>query len=335
MATQPRSITQPNYFRTGLSEEVADIAAGLILAPGTAVDAVLKATGATDELLGVSVETMEPGVQRSYQVDGKVPVLSGAAVAAGALVTADATARAVTASGSATSTARILGRAVTASSGAGELIEVELSKGAFAFIGTATVADRAALKAIAAGSRFTGQLILVQSDGSLWRFDGASTLTDDTADELVQEPDAGAGAWLRADKAFVMKIPIAFGLADAAAIETIPEGFALRLTGHPYWEIVTPFAGGVASTIGISTSLTGYDTKGDLLGGAAGDSTAVESAGIAVGTLGGELNDEVGFHAVLLEEGSEIRYDEITSAYTAGAGFVRIPVAVALAPATP
>lgn len=335
MATQPRSITQPSCFRPGISEEVADIAPNLILAAGTGVDGVLKATGASDELLGVSVETMEPGAARSYQRDGKVAVLSGAAVAIGALVTADATSRAVTAAASATSTARILGRAVTAASGAGELIEVELTVGAMAFIGLSTVADRAALKAIAAGSRFTGQVVLVQSDGSLWRFDGASTLTDDTADELAQKPDAGAGCWLRADKAFVMKIPIAFGMADAEAIETIPEGFALRLTGHPYWEIVTPFAGGVASTIGISTDLTGYDTKGDILGGAAGDSTAVESAGIAVGTQGGQLNDNVGFNDILMEEGKKFRYDRITSAYTAGAGFVRIPVAVALAPATP
>jgi len=337
MTVTPRTITEPSYYRTGVNEEATQIAKGYILMQGTASDGALLGTSATGKLLGVSVEPMDVGVQQSYQMGGKAAVLSGAAVSLGDPVTCDATGRAVTASGSATSTARILGQAKTASSGAGEWIEVELAApGAFAFIGLATVATKAAVKAIAAGNRFTGMVLTVQADGSQWIFDGASTLVaDDTAQELVLVPDAGTGAWLRKDKAFVMKVPVDYTKADGAAIETIPEGFVLRLTGHAYWQITTPFAGGTGSTIGISTNITGYDTKGDILGGAAGDSTKVESAGVDPGTQGGEMVDEVAFHDLLFIEGSELQYDRITDAYTAGAGFVCIPVAVAYGPATP
>lgn len=198
-----------------------------------------------------------------------------------------------------------------------------------------TFATRAALKALIAAHRADGMLAMVASDGSLWRFLGSSAVAGDEAGELVLAPDAGSGRWYRADKAFVMRLPFAAALADAAVLLTVPEGFALRLTGHPYWEVTVAFTGGSSSAIGVSSSITGYTTKGDLLGGATGDVAATLGAGIAAGTQGGELDDNVGFHAMLFEEGTTIRYDEITSAFTAGSGFVCIPVAVGLAPATP
>jgi hypothetical protein len=332
MASQPRTIEQPSYFRVGSNEESSAIAKGLIVKAGTAADGILIATAATSALLGVTVEPIAPGKSQSYQVGGKAAVLSGAAITVGQVLTSDAAGKAVPLTASASSTARILGTAKTAAGGADEWVEVELQIGAVAFIGSSTVADRAALKALTAAQRFAGQLVVVQDDGSLWRFDGASTLTDDEAQELVVEPAAGTGAWLRADKAFVMKIPIAYTNTDAEAILTVPAGFALRLTGHSYWEITTAFSGGSASTIGISTDIASYDTKGDILGGAAGDSTAVETTGIKAGTQGAELDDNVGFHAILMAPGKKFRFDRITSAYTEGEGFVRIPVAVATAP---
>lgn len=334
--TQPRSITEPIYFRTGLSEEVAQIAKGYILKPGTAVDSVMKATGSTDELLGVSVEPMDPGVQQSYQVDGKVPVLSGAAIVAGVLLTADSTGRAVTASGSATSTARILGRAVTGCSGAGEWVECELSKGSIAFIGTATVATIAALKAITAGNRFTGQLMLVQADGSLWRFSATAAQAADGANQLVLVPDAGTGRWLRANQAFTMKVPLDFSMADGATIFTVPENFTVRLTGLPYWEVTSAWTGGSSSSIGIASNKSGYNTAGDILGGAAGDVAATLVAGTAPGTIGPKLDTLAEIQAFLMEEGDTLTYEEITSAFTTGAGFVCVPVSVVSdAPATP
>lgn len=193
---------------------------------------------------------------------------------------------------------------------------------------TSGVADKTALKGIAAASRHDGMLVMVRADGSLWRFVAASTLSSDEAEELAIEPSAGAGCWLRADKAAVLKLPIGFGTADGAAILTVPAGFVLRLTGFPFWDITTSFTGGSSSAIGVSTDVTGYDTKGDLLGGASGDVLAGLTAGIRAGTLGGELDDHVGFQALALVEGDEIQFDRITSAFTAGAGFVCVPVAI-------
>lgn len=333
-AQQPRIIDQPSYFRTGVSEEAsATIPTRRIVMAGTGVDGILLATGSAQPLLGVSVEAIEAGKHQSYQVDGKAVVELGGTVAPGDLATSDSVGRGVEATLAAGTIVNVIGRFVTGGD-SGDLAEVELGKAHHQFVGASSVADRAALAAIVAGDRFDGQLVLVRSDGSLWRFAAASTLTDDEAQELVVEPDAGTGAWLRADKAFVMKLPIAFTNTDGEAILTMPEGFALRLTGFPYWEITTPFSGGTGSTIGISTSKTGYDTEGDILGGASGDSTEVESAGLSPGTVGAEL-DLTGFHALLFVEGDEFRYDRITDAYTAGAGFVCIPVVVATAPATP
>jgi hypothetical protein len=187
-----------------------------------------------------------------------------------------------------------------------------------------TVADRTALKAIAAAARYEGQTVLVQSDNSMWTFEASNTATTDTAEQLLIEPTAGTGAWVRADKAFIMQIPISYANTDGQAIETIPAGFALRLAGFPFWRVTTTFAGGSSSAIGLSTNVTGYETGGDLLGGATGD-TAL-SAGLVAGTLGGELDDHVGFQALLLVAASEIQFDRITSAFTSGAGFACIPV---------
>ena len=190
-----------------------------------------------------------------------------------------------------------------------------------------TVADRTALKAIAAAARYDGQTVLVRSDNALFTFEASNTGTTDTAEQLLIEPDAGTGAWVRADKAFIMRIPVGYADTDGEAIETIPAGFALRLSGFPFWDITTGFTGGSSSAIGISTNITGYETGGDLLGGASGELTAViGTAGIKAGTLGGELDDHVGFQALALVAGSEIQFDRIASVYTAGAGFACIPV---------
>jgi len=334
-ATQLRSITQPNYHRGGTNLSGTDIPASRILKAGAAVDEIALATAVTDTLLGVSSEIIYNGKHQSYQVDGRCVILSGGAINVGDELTTDSTGRAVAATQAAGATQKVIGRACTAASGAAELVEVELKQLGNTFSSILSAASSAAIKALAASARFNGMVVLQLDTNALWRFNSASAAAADEAGDLVLVPDAGTGRWIRLDKAFVMKIPIGFAMGDAAAIETIPEGFALRLTGHSYWEITTPFAGGTGSKIGISTDLTGYDTKGDILGGAAGDGTAVESAGIAVGTAGGELNDHVRLHDILLEEGKKLRFDRITDAYTAGAGFVRVPVAVALAPATP
>jgi hypothetical protein len=334
-ASQLKSITQPSYHRTGSNLSGSDIPKARILKAGAAADEIALATAVTDTLLGVSTETMYDGKSQSYQVDGRVVIETGGAFSVGAELTTDSTGRAVGATQAAGASQKVIGRAVTASGGAAEFAEVELKQLGNTFSALLSTASRTTLAAIAASARFDGMLVMVLTDNSLWRFNSASTLTDDEAQELAVEPDAGTGCWIRVDKAFVMKIPISFANTDGEAIETIPEGFALRLTGHPYWEVTAEWTGGSSSAIGISTNVSGYETGGDILGGATGDVLATLVAGIAAGTQGGELVDEVAFHDLLLEEASEFQFDRITSAFTAGSGFVCIPVAVALAPATP
>lgn len=194
------------------------------------------------------------------------------------------------------------------------------------------VATKAALSAIVAASRFDGMLVMVRADGSMWRFVAASTATEDEGQELVITPDAGTGRWVSADKAKILKLPVDYTMADGAAILTVPADVVLRIAAMPYWEITTGFTGGTASAIGVSTSITGYDTKGDILGGASGELTAaIGTAGVKAGTLGGELDDHAGLQALAFVEGDELQFDRITSVYTAGEGFVCVPVAIATA----
>ena len=190
------------------------------------------------------------------------------------------------------------------------------------------VATKAALSAIVAASRFDGMLTMVRADGSMWRFVAASTAAEDEGQELAIAPDVGTGRWVAADKFKVLKLPIGFGTADGAAILTVPADVTLRISAFPYWEVTTGFTGGAASAIGVSTSVAGYTTGGDILGGAAGDVAATLVAGDVAGTLGGELDDNVGFQALALVAADEIQFDRITSVFTAGAGFVCLPVAI-------
>jgi len=194
---------------------------------------------------------------------------------------------------------------------------------------SAGVADKTALAAIGATSRYNGMIITLQSDGSIWRFDSTSTASEDEATDLVIAPAAGTGRWLAADKFKVIKCPVDYSMSDGDAILTVPTGVVLRLAAFPYWEVTTGFTGGSSSAIGVSTSITGYETGGDILGGATGDVAATLVAGIAAGTLGGELDDNVGFQALALEAADELQFDAITSAFTAGAGYACIPVAIA------
>lgn len=195
--------------------------------------------------------------------------------------------------------------------------------------GVVAVATKAALAAIATPT--DDMVRMVAADRSMWRFEASSTCDEDEAQELaIAADDATPGNWLAVDKSKVLRIPFDYETADAEAIFTVPAGFVLSLSAHPYWEIATSFAGGVASAIGISTSLTGYDTKGDFLGGAAGDVEATLDAGVKLGTIGDELGDVTGFRAMLFMAGDELHFDRITSVFTSGAGFVRVPVAISV-----
>lgn len=196
------------------------------------------------------------------------------------------------------------------------------------FAGVASDVDD--IRDITPGFRKDGMFVLEKSKGGLWMFELANTATADVPKELLLNPaDAPtAGRWKRADKLINLHLPFTFETADAAALLTMPAGFALRPTGHGWWNIAADMTGGASSAIGISTDVTGYDTKGDLLGGATGDVAAGLTAGVKAGTQGGELDDNVGFNAILLTSGDVIRFDRITSAFTAGNGQSVFPVAI-------
>jgi hypothetical protein len=123
-----------------------------------------------------------------------------------------------------------------------------------------------------------------------------------------------------------LKLPIAFGTADAATLFTVPSGLKLSLV-RCYWEVTTTFAGGSSSAIGVSSANTAYSTKGDILGGASGDVAAmlVSTGSPYKGTLGPKILASAGTTScVVLVAADILRFDRVTSAFTSGAGFVHV-----------
>lgn len=187
-----------------------------------------------------------------------------------------------------------------------------------------SVADRTALAAIAAASRYDGMVVTVRSDHSQWQFDASASFTSDEQQQIGVTPGAGSGRWVRMHLT-KLKLAVDHTLADAAVLCTVPAGFALRLTGMPFWDVVTGFTGGTNAAIGVSASAIA-STKGDLLGGAAGELTAVlGTAGIKAGTIGPKIDTLVELQAFFLKAADFVRFDKIADTYAAGAGFVVIP----------
>ncbi len=121
--------------------------------------------------------------------------------------------------------------------------------------------------------------------------------------------------------ATTLQLPVGFATADAAVIFTVPTGKRL-FVGRPFWEVTQAWTGGSSSAIGLSSSNAAYNTKGDLLGGATGDVLAGLTVGFK-GTIGAKLASN---GVVVLVGGDTVRFDRITSAFTAGAALVHFPV---------
>ncbi len=121
---------------------------------------------------------------------------------------------------------------------------------------------------------------------------------------------------------FHIKVPITAANADADVLYTVPANLTILVLPHVLWEVTTAWTGGSSSAIGLSSSGTGYTTKGDVHGGASGDVLATLVAGIKRGTAGAKMATP----GVVLRAGDTIRFDRITSAFTAGAGNIIIPV---------
>jgi hypothetical protein len=130
------------------------------------------------------------------------------------------------------------------------------------------------------------------------------------------------GRYIRDDAAVALKLPIGFATADAAPLFRLPSDATQRLLLESlFWEVTAAFTGGSSSAIGVSSSQSPYNTKGDLLGGGSGDVLATLTTGIKGGTIGADFGSN---GIIVLNPGAIIRFDRITSAFTAGAGFVHV-----------
>jgi Uncharacterized conserved protein (DUF2190) len=96
----------------------------------SATDTVVLAAAATDSLIGVNAD-IAPALNERCDVVlmGIAFVEAGAAVAAGAMVTADALGRGVVAAPAAGSNVRVIGFALEAATAAGDVIRVALEAG--------------------------------------------------------------------------------------------------------------------------------------------------------------------------------------------------------------
>jgi hypothetical protein len=145
-------------------------------------------------------------------------------------------------------------------------------------------------------------------------------------------PAAGAAlADLLLRTPFWLRLPIDFNLADAAVLYTVPASLpGVAAAGvkmnveRACWHVDTSFTGGMASAIGISSDDADYNTKGDILGGAAGDVAAtLVSTGRYL--IGGTVGAKFGSNgAVTIASGKVIRFDRITSVFTTGVGAVHL-----------
>lgn len=126
--------------------------------------------------------------------------------------------------------------------------------------------------------------------------------------------------------AFHLKLPIGFALADAAALFTVPTGKQVSIV-RAYWEVTTSWAGGSSSAIGVSSANAAYNTKGDILGGSAGDVAAmlVSTGSPYKGTLGPKMLMSAGTTSCVVLVATDIlRFDRVTSVFTSGAGFLHV-----------
>lgn len=189
------------------------------------------------------------------------------------------------------------------------------------------VANMTALKAIPDANRADGMMVNVQTGTGggveTWIFNATSTATDAT-ESLVAQPAAGSGRWLFLGGTCTLTIPVTFATADNAVIYTVPVGARL----HPresWWDVGTSWTGGSSAAIGVHASVSGYSTKGDILGGAGGDvlATLVSTATRMTGTEGTKLATRT-LGRLIMVAADTLNFDRIVDAFSAGAANVRV-----------
>lgn len=194
----------------------------------------------------------------------------------------------------------------------------------------ASVATLAALAAITANAeaRTQGNEMFVDVDQSRWYWHDTSTLTSDGVLVLIPDDAPTAGRWLRCPGRVDLALAFTYAKADAAVLLTLQAGQRLFIR-DAYWKVTTTFSGGAASAIGISSgTVSGATTKGDILGGAAGDIAAAlvstGAGGFVAGTAGATMDTVAHLRTKVLVATDTVRFDRITSAFTAGVGEAHI-----------
>lgn len=197
-----------------------------------------------------------------------------------------------------------------------------------AAVSVATVAALAALASTHPACTHGNEVFV--DTGERFVFNRTSALTGDNIFVVTPSDTPAAGRWLRMPGTIDINLPITYATADAAVLATLPTGARMMLLSA-YWRVTADFTGGSSSAIGVSSNKTGFSTKGDILGGAAGDvaATLVSSGtqGVVSGTIGPKM-DTLTETKIVLVAGDTIRFDRITSAFTAGAGAVHVIAAL-------
>jgi len=119
---EPRRIVPDGAVRPGLNLSGSTIAVNRIVVQGAAIDQVAQAAAATAPYFGVTMQAIANNAAGDIQTKGKATIASGAAVAKNVNVMSDATGRAILA----TATNNVMGRTVTSTSAADQVLEVEL-----------------------------------------------------------------------------------------------------------------------------------------------------------------------------------------------------------------
>jgi hypothetical protein len=195
------------------------------------------------------------------------------------------------------------------------------------------VGTAADLQTFAGTALFNNHIAIVQSISATapvratYRFSTGSNAPDNNQSQLAILPTTSpaTGHWLRCDPVIDLVLPVTFANTDNQNLVTIPTGFTLApIYAATMLEVTTAWAGGAASTIGLSYSTPSLArTKGNLAGGAAGNA-GFTSTFFAQMTLGSQFAAGLA-QAPVLSPASVILFDRITSAFTSGAGNFHIP----------
>ena len=141
---------------------------------------------------------------------------------------------------------------------------------------------------------------------------------------LANYPNALAAMLLAANSGQMhgtISLPFTFATANNAVLFTVPSGYRMQVVDAA-WEPLVSMTGGTASAIGLGTSNAGYAAAGALLGGASGDVASGLTA-VAATPLKRTIGSAIAA-GVWLVAGDTIRFNQITSQFTAGNGLAHV-----------